>query len=94
MTRRVLNQLALLTILNNLLFVVIFHGTITTEYLSESKYIQFIEILWILSLTGLIILPTIMCTLLDTSKFNTQKFPIIAILISLVSITVFAFTSI
>lgn len=94
MTKRILNQLALLSILNNVLFMVIFQGSITSELIQNPKYIQTIEILWILSLTGLIILPTIMYTLLEQNKVKKQKFPLIAILFSIVSITFFAISSI
>lgn len=92
MTNKVLNQLALLTILNNLLFVVILQGSLTTTFIKNPKYVIIVEIVWILCLTGQILLPTIMYTLLKTYKIQVQKFPIIAIFISIVSIALFAFT--
>lgn len=93
MTKKVLNQLALLSILNNLLFMVIFQGSITSKLIQNPKYIQVVEILWILCLTGLIILPTIIYTLLEQNTLRTQKLPIIAISVSIISITIFTISS-
>ena len=94
MTNKSLNQLALLTILNNLVFVVILQGSLTTEFIKNPKYVIIVEIVWILCLTGQILLPTIMYTLLKAYKISVHKFPIIAICMSIISITFFAFTGI
>ncbi|MDM1395859.1 hypothetical protein [Myroides odoratimimus] len=94
MTKKVLNQLALLTVLNNLVFVVILQGSLISDFVQSPKYVHLIELAWILSLTGLIIFPTIICTLLESKQICVQKFPILAILLSIISIIFFACTSI
>ncbi|MGL4583217.1 MAG: hypothetical protein ACRCVU_09575 [Flavobacterium sp.] len=92
MTNKSLNQLAILTILNNLVFVVILQGSLTTEFIKNPKYVIIVEIVWILCLTGQILLPTIMYTLLKAYKTSVHKFSIIAICMSIISIAFFAFT--
>ncbi|MEK6511483.1 MULTISPECIES: hypothetical protein [Myroides] len=94
MTKKVLNHLALLTILNNLVFVVIFQGSLIADFVQSPKYVHLIEFAWILCLTGLIIFPTIICTLLESKQISVQKFPILAILLSIISIIFFACASI
>lgn len=94
MTNKSLNQLALLTILNNLIFVVLLQGSFTAEFIKNPKYVIVVEIVWILCLTGQILLPTIMYTLLKAYEITVHKFPMIAIFISIISITFFAFSGI
>ncbi|ALU26192.1 hypothetical protein HX057_15675 [Myroides odoratimimus] len=94
MTKKLLNQLALLTILNNIVFVVIYQGSLIADFAQSPQYIHLVELAWILCLTGLIIFPTIICTLLESKQISVQKFPILAIALSFISIIFFAFASI
>lgn len=92
MFRFYINRLALLTIINNLIFIVYFKEFINTTPYSSTWLIMTIEIIWLLSLTFLIIFPIILCSLLQYQKIFTHKLPLLAISLSFLSILHFSLT--
>lgn len=87
-----INKLALVTILNNLIFIVYLQDYfIITPYSSQWLSLV-IEIVWILSLTFLLILPIMLCSLLQQKRILLYKFPLLAISLSFSSVLYFSLT--
>lgn len=87
-----INRLSLVTILNNLIFIVYLQDYFTVNPYSSQWLSLMIEIVWILSLTFLLILPIMLCSLLQQKRILLYKFPLLAISLSFLSVLYFSLT--
>lgn len=94
MTTPTLNRLALASIANNLLFLFLFRIGITASFYQDTHYAIFFDILWLPSLTALILLPTIIVLNLNVKELVFFKLPIFAITLSFLSVILFTMTNI
>ncbi len=87
-----INKLSLVTILNNLIFIVYLQDYFTITPYSSQWLSLVIEIVWILSLTFLLIFPIMICSLLQQKRILLYKFPLLAISLSFSSVLYFSLT--